>query len=419
MAQQIKNRRLDLFQKTPLVSSIVTTDWLEFHPIAQINSGNSVEFHIPEMIYHYIDLKKTQIRLKTAIERIDGKAMSAETDLVAPCNLILSSAFSQCIVSLQQQVITSTVGCNYPYKGYLDVLLSDCSGWDFVNELRCEGYYKDGGNFDSISDSVALRQNLEATLGGKEWVVQGGLRIDICEQNKLILNNIAVRIKLIQSLDSFRLVRNNGVDYRLVLKDAALKLCRIRVSDEELVLNEEKLKHQMATYFFYRSDLRTHNLPQGAWSTTLDDLYHGDIPSQVVVAMVSAKAYSGDFECSPFKFDHYWANFLELTINGTSVPCEAMKPNFKDGNYTDAYLSLFPHKRRSLISFDDYKNGYSIFLFSVSNHITDTTAASPTKGHVRLTIHFSQSLREPISILLYARFADEIGVDAARNIILL
>lgn len=419
MAQQIRSRQLDLFQKAPIVDSISATDWLEFHPIAQISAGNSVEFHIPEMLYHYLDLQKTHLQIQVAVERVDGKDIDHKVDSVAPVNLLLSSAFSQCMISLQQQIITSSVGCNYAYKSYLDVLLSDCSGWEFLNELQCEGYYKDGGDFNSVKNSVALKQNSLRLAGPKEWILQGPIRMDICEQNKLILNNISVRIKLVQSLDSFRLVANNGVEYRLVLKDATLKLCRVRVSDEELIKNEEMLKNQMATYFFYRSDFRTHNLPQGAWSTTLDDLYHGEIPSRVVLAMVTAQAYSGDYARSPFKFDHFMANFLELSIDGVSVPTEALKPNFNDDNYAAAYLSLFPQKRKSLVTFEDYKKGYTIFLFSVHNHITEYTAPAKRKGHVRLTIHFGRSLPEAVTLLIYAKFADEIGIDSARNILLL
>lgn len=419
MAATIRSKQLDFFQPTPIIQSIVKTDWVDYKPVSQINLGSCVEFNVPEMMYHFMDLHKSRIKVKIAVERVDGKPLDPATDKVAPVNLICSSAFAQCIVSLQQQVITTTVGSNYPYKAYLDVLLSDCSGWDFVNELRCEGYYKDAGNFDDVNDSPTLRTNAVRIAKGQDWTLEGKIRMDICEQEKLILNNVSLRIKLIQSVDSFRLMAGNEVAYRLVVKDATLKLCRVKLSDEELIHIEEKLKHTIATYFFYRSDFKTHSLPKGAWSATLDDIYHGEIPTQVVVALVGAQAYSGDLKRSPFRFQHYFANFIELGIDGVSVPGEALKPNYTENDYVSAYLSLFPYKRRGLVSEGEYMDGYTMYLFSVHNHITPNIAPPKGKGHVRLSINFSKSLPESVTVLLYAKFADQIGIDSSRNILLL
>lgn len=413
----IKSRQLDLFQQAPVVTSIVQTDWVDYRPISQINNGSSIEFHVPEMMYHYMDLKKTYLQLKVAVEKVDGSPMNTED--VAPVNMFLSSAFSQCIVSLNQQIITTSVGCNYPYKSYIDMLLSDTDTWEFLNEARCEGYYKDAGNFDNPDESAALKANRAMISNGETWTLQGRLRMDILEQPKLILNNVSLRIKLVQSLDVFRLVRGNDLDYRVVIKDAVLKLCRVRLSDEQFVHNEEQLKNTMARYFFYRSDLRIHNLSKGTWSVVLDDLFHGEMPTQVTLGMVAARSYSGDVKRSPFYFDHYAVNLVELSVDGHQKPHEGLKPNFKENDYVSAYLSLFPRKRKSIVSFEDYKKGYTLFHFNLYSHITEDTCPQKSKGNVRVTLHFSSALPEAVSLLIYSKFPDEIGFDSSRNLVLI
>lgn len=413
----IKSKQLDLFKPPPIVTAITQTDWQEYRPISQINHGSSIEFHVPEMTYHYMDLRKTHLQIKAAVERVDGAPMHEEP--IAPVNLLLSSAFSQCIVSLNQQIITSSVGCNYPYKAYMDLLTSDCSGWDFLNEPRCEGYYKDAGDFDNLTEGTALRANKEMVNNGGIWTLQGRIRMDILEQPKLILNNVSLRIKMVQSLDVFRLVRGNDTDYRLTIKDACLKVCRVKLSEEEFIKNEETLKNTISNYFFYRSDFRVHNLSKGTWSTVLDDVFHGEMPTQVTLAMVGAHRYSGDIRKSPFWFDHYGVSLVELTVDGVPTPHEGIKTNFAENDYVSGYLSLFPRKRKSLINLEDYKKGYTMFVFSIHNHITEDTAPRKTKGNVRITLHFSSALPEAVSLLIYSKFPDAVGLDSSRNVLLL
>ena len=60
--------------------------------------------------------------MRVKVSRTDGEDFKAD-DEVAYTNLSLHSLFRQVDVSLNQQVMTSNVGVNYPYKAMLDVLL--------------------------------------------------------------------------------------------------------------------------------------------------------------------------------------------------------------------------------------------------------------------------------------------------------
>ena len=70
----------------------------------------------------YTDLSKTLLQVKVKIMWADGSDIGPDDD-VALVNLALSSLFGQCDVSLNQRTINTSVGSNYPYKAYFDVIV--------------------------------------------------------------------------------------------------------------------------------------------------------------------------------------------------------------------------------------------------------------------------------------------------------
>ena len=50
-----------------------------------------------------------------------------------------------------------------------------------------------------------------------------------------------------------------------------------------------------------------------------DNIYHGNVPSKIIVAMVSNDAYSGNHKLNLFNFVHKNVN-LEASVDRTPVP---------------------------------------------------------------------------------------------------
>ena len=61
----------------------------------------------------------------------------------------------------------------------------------------------------------------------------------------------------------------------------------------------------------------------------IDNIYHGNVPSKIIVGMVSNNAYSGNYNLNPFNFLHKNINYMEIAVDGTPVPHRAFKPNFQ------------------------------------------------------------------------------------------
>ena len=200
--------------------------------------GGPIEFNISGNSADYIDLQKSRIVVKVKVQTSKGGAVTTESP-VGLVNLSLHALFRQVDVTLQQKVISSDVGTAYPYKAIIDVLLKT---GDAVKQSRMqtENYFKDTAGAMNATDPEAggnsgLLQRYALTAMGTELVMEGPLYSDIWQQNRAILNNVRVGVKLFPSLDAFRLMANDEEAYKVIITDATLKVCHVKVHPEVIL----------------------------------------------------------------------------------------------------------------------------------------------------------------------------------------
>jgi hypothetical protein len=150
MARSIKvhDATVALFQGIPIELSIKNETYVEHLPVAAILDDSMIQFVIPLTSPNYLNLKKSRLRVMFRLTKADGKPVkdtpAAEADKVAMVNLGLHSLFRQVEVTLNSITVSNDVGCHYPYKSMLDVLLF--YGHDTKESLlQGEMYYKDIG----------------------------------------------------------------------------------------------------------------------------------------------------------------------------------------------------------------------------------------------------------------------------------
>ena len=59
-----------------------------------------------------------------------------------------------------------------------------------------------------------------------------------------------------------------------------------------------------------------------------DNIFHGKVPSKVIIGMVFNVAYSGDLSKNPYNVKHMNATYLEVSVDGQPVPNRPLKSNF-------------------------------------------------------------------------------------------
>ena len=427
---------LALFQPPFLENSIQKEYWVEYNPMATISEQSVIEFNIPGTSMDYIDLRKSKLSFEFRLLKPDGTPIvyelgddgkpSANCDQVGSINFPLNTFFRQIDVSLNQKIVSPDVGVNHGYKTIIDMLLESSS--DMINSQAQAGlFYKDtAGEMDDSAYLGVNRGFLERakfSRYGNVGRIEGPIYNDfMINQKRLLLNGVAVNIKLFQASNSFRLMSPSDKNYRVVITNAIFKVCQVGINPNMILAHDQALAKTPAIYPFWKSDIKSFTVATGSQTFMIDNIYHGNVPSKIIIGMVSNAAYSGNITLNPFNFLHKNVNYIEVSVDGNPVPHRPLKPNFIGEDYLSSYLSLmdsdYTSKKGVIISAEEYPSGYSLFLFDLQSYLSEDIMTNINRGHVRLILRFDKALDEPINILVYAKFPDIVTIDQSRQVVL-
>ena len=270
--------------------------------------------------------------------------------------------------------------------------------------------------------NLGLLDRHKWTKEGNIVSLEGPIHADICQLDRAILNDVPLTIRLYPSLDSFRLMADNDVKYKVEITDAVLKLCYVAVNPQVIVGHNEALQITEAVYPFWKSTIKTYGIASGNFTFSCEDILSGMIPSKVLVAFVSSESYAGSYKFNPYNFANFDLNYLSLEIDGNSVPGRPYQPNFGTQDYAAEYLSLFfdkyPAHGGNFITRVDYLSGYTVYGFNVEGQANDKVMVKPKKGHTKLSVRFGTKLPKPVTCIVYSISPSVMRIDKARNIIL-
>lgn len=408
---------LSLFSPPPANTGIQRREWIEFRPTNQITGDSPLEFTIPPQSATYMDLKRSSLKVKLRLLNENGSAIAKDTN-VGLVNLPLQAIFSEVECSLQQTSVTQ-LGSNYPFRAYIDTLLE--SGANDRVKLDSQLFVKDqSGHHDDadvrIGSNTGLYRRSKYTDEGRILELEGPLHLDVFRQNRLLLNGIGLTLKLRPSQDAFRLMSSDvDANYRVQLLDATFNLCLQKPNAGVLMAHNQLLGDATAMYPYVSSDFKKGTASKGEYGFIANNLFQGDVPTQLIVALVSSEAFSGSYKKSPFNFQGFDCNFLALYVDGQSYPSQPLQPNFAGRNYVDAYRSLSTFRDDVDLSYLDFAGGYALFVLNIDDRL-DFNAKR--RGDCRLEIKFAKALPESVTVLMYGKFPKVMHVDQSRRVLL-
>ena len=165
--------------------------------MAAISENGITEFNIPGTSMDYINVAKSKLHVTYVITGPSGEKIKDERDLnghpsvnsdqVGPVNFILYSIFRQIDLSLNQKIVSTDVGVNYPYKTMIDLLLQSSS--DMLNsQAQAAFYFKDlPGYFDVVTylgENTGFSERSRPTKEGEEAHIEVVLFFRLCEWTK-------------------------------------------------------------------------------------------------------------------------------------------------------------------------------------------------------------------------------------------
>lgn len=190
------NARLDLFKAPVLQTSIEKYTYVDIHPVNAIANNSPIEFDCHQSADEYTDLLNSFLYIRCRIVRQDGGLMREnvmnedgnvaqrrDSD-VHPENLVLSSIFSDVIVSINQRIVSGGDQL-YPYHAYFKALMS--SSDEAQLRLYPAGFF----------EPAAAEENLIENHRESHWVDYAGpLFSNIFQCQTFLLNNLHLHVKL-------------------------------------------------------------------------------------------------------------------------------------------------------------------------------------------------------------------------------
>lgn len=420
---------LELFGVPPTQTAIESSQWVEYRPVTTLTDTGPIEFVITGSGEEYVDLSESYIQITAKIVQPSGAdlvqrleddgSIAGDNADVGPVNLWLHSLFSQVDVSLNDRLVTPSMN-TYPYRAYLETLLSYGPAAK-ESYLSAALWYKDTANhMDEGESNEGFNKRQRRSLGSKQVTLFGRPHLDLCCQDRLILNGIDIKMRLVRSKDAFNLMGDGHVK----IEDVSLFVRKVKVNASVQIEHIKGLEKMSAKYPVCRVETKVFSIPKGNMMSNQENVFLGQLPKRLVIGMVENKAFNGDKDKNPYNFQHFDVDYLALHVDGKQIPSKALTPDFTNGLSTRSYASLFTgtgymgHDRGNQISFEEYGEGFTLFAFDLTPDLDDGGHFHLVKqGNLRLELHFKNPLPDTVNVIVYAEFDNVIEVDKARNIL--
>lgn len=423
----------DIFAPKAIQNTVESSEVVVYRPVT-VGLDECVEFLVPESP-HYTDLSLTKLHLKVKIrdptgapvvnkwKKNPGAADTREGTHAFPINNFMGSLFSQALVYLNHKCITSP-GTNHAYRTYIETLTN--YGSDSKNtHLQAAMYIEDDdGRMGEIEMNSGhdVRASRMSDTGDIDLI--GFLHIDLANSNKLLLNNINLRLKFYRNKPSFSLITSADVvnDYKIEITDAALLVRRVKLNPSMIRANEIFLKKNNARYSIERNEIKTFTIAKDTTSKLLDNCFISQMPKRILMFAVSEND-EFNYRKVPYKFKHHLLTYAHLTgDNFTSL--QPIILDHAKNEYMAAYMSLYDAANTY---FQDASFALTPSEFMASSFIigwdlsADAFASSnhmslQKSGILRLELRWSKPLETNIKLMLYAEYDSFISIDSERNV---
>ena len=254
--------------------------------------------------------------------------------------------------------------------------------------------------------------------------MEGRLHCDIFHQNRLLMNGVDVKIRLIPSKSSFNLIGPDDT-YRSIITHASFFARKIRLNPAVALAQAKALEIAPAKYPVKRVVVKTFTVPRGNASVVQDNLFLSQTPNRLVIGLVASDAFNGSIITNPFNFATHDVSFLSLYLDGKQVPSKPLQPNFAEGQFIRAYYNsmvasgLANRDAGSNISRDDFAGGFALYSLDLTPSLLDDNELFELvkSGALRLEIKFSRAQNASLTVVVWAEMDNMIEIDRSRQVL--
>lgn len=267
---------------------------------------------------------------------------------------------------------------------------------------------------------------------GQELELYCRIMSDVFNTNRLLVNFVDLQIRMTPNFPKFFLIQDGykatlttaaahiPVDVHIV--EAQLFIPRVYVKEKALQQQEASLSRYNALYPYIHQKVYffTH-LPN---STVFDsEILSGILPTKVTIIMIDEKSFIGDYATNPLFFHHFKVNSIQLEAGGRQIPLDALTIDWKQQQFTRAYMNLFDSLGKSgdklILTREDFAGGAFINVFDLTPDMksnSETSYSDPGRGALRLKMRFTEAPKQSIAILVICEHEKILQIDKDRRV---
>ena len=415
---------LDLFALPPTQTAVQDGLWVEYHPLATLAAGAPIEFAVSGATADYIDLSNTYLYVKAKVLRQDGTNPPADA-VFAPVNYWLHSLFSQVDVLLNNTLVTPSEN-TYPYRAYIESTLN--YGREAkTTHLTSALYYQDTAsqmNSLNADNNAGFRERHARAVAGRDVDMIGRLHCDIFHQERYLLNNVDIKIRLIPSKNTFNIMAA-GDNFKSIISHASMFVRKVRLNPAVTLSHAKALERGTAKYPLKRVVVKTFSIPRGNVSVVQDNLFLSQTPNRLVIGLVDSAAFNGESTSNPFNFQTLGLSFLSLYLDGKQVPSKPLQPNFVTGQYVRSFFNLMVSSglvnqdAGSNISRQDFAGGFALYSMDLTPSLIDDNQLFELvkSGALRMELKFDAPLAQSVTVVVWAEMDSVLEIDRNRTVL--
>lgn len=429
--QACSKSEIDLFRPIDVQVGLTDGRWQTYYPLNSLTNNSVIEFIIPGTSNEVIDMNNTSLYLRgTFKNNVTNFANGAS---VFPANNLLHSMIRSIDVSINGRLLTRA-SKDYAYKDmFLKLTQTNMPlGGQNDPQLIMEGFSMDTAGNPAAAENTAIAMRKALIVGSREFELRGNPCIDLFQCDRSLLMGCDINLKIHLNEPSFYMMDNNAtvadrIVPTLTLVGAELKVRRVTVADTFVNAINNSLKEDIdAIYPFTRREMLTLTIPQGTTLFTKENLFRGQLGVRYFFAMVNAAAYQGTIATSPFYFQHFNINEIQLLENGQPIAEGPVKMNFTNKTrVVNAYHLLLEsigaigdRAMTPPLTLNHFCDGHSIFCFTRSPDLVHGLNHLPNQsGNLTLQMNFSAALPSAIMVVCMAEFDARIQINSEKNIV--
>lgn len=379
----------------------------------------------------YFDLNKTEMELEFKITRADGTNLQ-EADRVGVINYISNTLFETVNVSMNNTPVSHS-GSNYAQRAILEMLLN--YGRDAVESwAQCGLFYKDTpGQMNNVNPNppdvdnapapvnTGLRERARWSNGSRVVETRGRLHLDVFNQPKVLVNGVELILRFHRNKDEYVLLSSTPNEaFKVQITKAVLWMKKLTPS-KSLV---EKYNGIQINYPISRCVLREFQVAQGRASWQPPNFHSGTLPTKFVMGFVREQAKIGSYTLNPFNYEHVGVTELVIRIDGNQVDTKAISLDYDNDRYLAGYHTLWRatnkknHDEGSVISREDYKGGYTLYMVDLTPTCCDGQYRDPSKeGTIEIEFTFARPTAHVMTLQVYLEFDNNITINKGKLVV--